>query len=381
MFKRFSTKSQDLKQLFTARLSRRVVLWIFGSFALIVTIILVPSLQHREQEMLNQLRQVTSGKVLWIATTFPNTTPQQLLEKIQQLKKDPMLSSILGGAVYTEDGELIGTFGETPELPFSEAIAEGMMNFEASDRFTSHNSRYDATWIVSRPGPDDIVVIRHDASSVDAEVHSYIFQMTGLSLMISAVITATTMVVLGATAITPILTLRRDLLTAGDAIRHDQPTPQFQSNFIHRRDELGEVIGAFRQMFRQISQAVEERKQAEAELLDNNQQMSQYIQQVDRVTAAAAAVEAGTFQMGSLQKVSDRPDELGRLARMFQSMVEQVQEREAKLKQQVADLRIEIDQVKRAKQVSEVTQSDWFQALQSEVHSLRQKEAMQDEMW
>lgn len=118
MFKRFSTKSQDLKQLFTARLSRRVVLWIFGSFALIVSMILVPSLQRREQEMLTQIRQVTSGKVLWIATTFPNTTPQQLLEKVQQLKKDPMLSTILGGAVYTEDGKLIGTFGEAPELPF-----------------------------------------------------------------------------------------------------------------------------------------------------------------------------------------------------------------------------------------------------------------------
>jgi translation initiation factor 1 (eIF-1/SUI1) len=46
------------------------------------------------------------------------------------------------------------------------------------------------------------------------------------------------------------------------------------------------------------------------------------------------------------------------------------QEEEA-LKRQVQEMRIEIDQARRAKQVTEIVQSDYFQQLQAEVERLR----------
>src|SRR5690348_4715841 len=45
-----------------------------------------------------------------------------------------------------------------------------------------------------------------------------------------------------------------------------------------------------------------------------------YLQQVDRVTAAAAAIQANTFEPESLDEVARRNDELGQLALVFQEM-------------------------------------------------------------
>ncbi|MBR8836497.1 MAG: hypothetical protein DSM106950_21385 [Stigonema ocellatum SAG 48.90 = DSM 106950] len=109
----------------------------------------------------------------------------------------------------------------------------------------------------------------------------------------------------------------------------------------------------------------------EAELHDKNLEMSRYLQQVYCITAAAAAVEAGTFQSHTLNEVAVRNDELGRLARVFQRMTEQVRSREEKLKQQVEELKIEINQFKRIEEVSQITKTDSFQQLKQKVKQLR----------
>lgn len=123
----------------------------------------------------------------------------------------------------------------------------------------------------------------------------FVLRITGLVLIISAFITLVMMVFLSRQLITPVLTLQRDLVMAGDAIASDQPTPTFLAEQFIRQDELGEVIATFQQMYQQIYRAIADRKQAEAELRHSNEQMQKYIAQVDRVTEAATAVEHGTF--------------------------------------------------------------------------------------
>ncbi len=99
----------------------------------------------------------------------------------------------------------------------------------------------------------------------------------------------------------------------------------------------------------------------------------EYIEQVNHVTRAAAAVEAGTFAFETLDEVARREDSLGQLARVFQAMARQVYEREARLKQQVQELRIEIDEVKKAHQVAEITETDYFRALTEKAQKLRER--------
>lgn len=63
----------------------------------------------------------------------------------------------------------------------------------------------------------------------------------------------------------------------------------------------------------------------------------EYLQNVTRLTDAAAAVEAETFDPDSLAEVAARPDALGQLARVFQGMAHEVYAREQRLKHQVQE--------------------------------------------
>ena len=76
------------------------------------------------------------------------------------------------------------------------------------------------------------------------------------------------------------------------------------------------------------------------------------MQQMARITASAAALEAGKYDPRSLDEVAERTDELGQLARVFGRMADEVVAREERLKQEVVQLRIEIDEAKRARDVA-----------------------------
>jgi DNA-binding response OmpR family regulator len=97
----------------------------------------------------------------------------------------------------------------------------------------------------------------------------------------------------------------------------------------------------------------------------------EYLRNVAVVTDAAGAVEAGTFIAEDLTEVSQRRDALGQLARVFQRMAREVYAREQRLKQQVQQLRIELDEARQAHQVAEIAESDYFQQLQATAADLR----------
>jgi PAS domain S-box-containing protein len=70
-----------------------------------------------------------------------------------------------------------------------------------------------------------------------------------------------------------------------------------------------------------------------------------YVRNVDRVTDAAAAVEAGEFDPGTIAQVAARRDELGRLARVFQQMAREVRAREQRLKRHRAVVDAALDAI------------------------------------
>lgn len=74
------------------------------------------------------------------------------------------------------------------------------------------------------------------------------------------------------------------------------------------------------------------RQEAEAQLRDENLRQAQYIEQVEKLTKAAVSVEDDTFKPQDLEAVSDRPDELGQLSRVFVQMVNTINTREQELK-------------------------------------------------
>ncbi len=74
----------------------------------------------------------------------------------------------------------------------------------------------------------------------------------------------------------------------------------------------------------------------------------EYLEQASRVAEAALAVEAGRFDPATLDAVGAREDALGRLARVFQRMAAEVYLREQRLRQQLKQLRLDMEEMKRA---------------------------------
>jgi two-component system cell cycle response regulator len=97
----------------------------------------------------------------------------------------------------------------------------------------------------------------------------------------------------------------------------------------------------------------------------------EYIEQVGSLVEAAKAVENATYAPESLDAVAARDDALGQLARVFRRMAREVDAREQALKQEVRQLRIEIDAGRAATQVAEITETDYFQDLQRKADELR----------
>jgi hypothetical protein len=83
---------------------------------------------------------------------------------------------------------------------------------------------------------------------------------------------------------------------------------------------------------------------------------------------------ATELESTALQSITKRPDELGSLAQVFKKMAADVYERTGMLKNQVNQLIIKIDELRRGQQVAEVTDSEFFTDLQKRARELRQKD-------
>jgi nitrate/nitrite-specific signal transduction histidine kinase len=89
-------------------------------------------------------------------------------------------------------------------------------------------------------------------------------------------------------------------------------------------------------------------------------------------TRVAEAVGEGEYDQDfSTIKQTRFPDEITKLVTVFSTMVGKVAEREASLKHQVEELTIEIDQVKKEKEVEKIVESDSFRDLQEKARTMR----------
>lgn len=94
---------------------------------------------------------------------------------------------------------------------------------------------------------------------------------------------------------------------------------------------------------------------------------------IRELTEAAEAIEKDHFEYDRLIQFTGNRDDIGQLVRVFIHMARQVEEREKKLKQQVIELNIEIDEAKKDCQVAAVTETVYFQELQQKARKLRQR--------
>ena len=264
---------KDLFRFPASRLSRRIAFWVFISVIVIETLIFIPSYKNYEIELLSQLKEISAARVaLIMKIAKPDASDSELFQHVKELQDNEL---VVGGALYRSDGEKVGAFGEMPDLLIDNVQPAGMtflLNWDGS--------YYDIACSPVELQRDYRLILRHDSSSVKQRLFAFFLRIAGLVVIISFVVTVGTWLTLRWIVVNPILDLRHDLIRAGESLSlsKDNQTPDFHSAKVQRNDELGEVIGAFRQMYRQISDAINERQKAEEALLEGFQQVEAYSQ-------------------------------------------------------------------------------------------------------
>ncbi|OKH19987.1 adenylate/guanylate cyclase domain-containing protein [[Limnothrix rosea] IAM M-220] len=256
-------------QLVSRRISRRVAFWIFVSIVVIEAIILVPSAQRRERELLRELEDRTSIKVTWLVANSRKSqarstppTPQQaelLLEQLREANHDNLMLSLRGAVIYDEQGQVLASFGDRPALTW-QALQTGKTNYK-----NWSESLYDSSWSEFEQ-VNYMFVLRHDISGIQTELVQYKLRIGILVIIISVFVTASTLIVMQILVIAPILKLREDLRAAGELVISNPEkihTAELHSLHHNRNDELGDVMDEFRSMLTRITTEIQQRIIAE----------------------------------------------------------------------------------------------------------------------
>lgn len=104
-------------------------------------------------------------------------------------------------------------------------------------------------------------------------------------------------------------------------------------------------------------------------------------QPILKLTEAAGRLGEGDYSqdLSLLGGVGRLRDEINTLAEVFTIMTNKVYQREQTLRRQVEALRIEIDEAKRQRQVSEIADSTFFQQLQKKARQMRGRQGKPDD--
>lgn len=98
------------------------------------------------------------------------------------------------------------------------------------------------------------------------------------------------------------------------------------------------------------------------------------------LTSAAERVAEGDYEQDIAVLHSGKmQDEVSTLASVFDLMIDKVHAREERLKRQVRELRIEIDQTKKERHVAEIVESDYFRELRASAKEMRKRVRGEDE--
>ena len=171
----------NIFKFFRAVLSRRIVFWVFVSVIAIETIIFFPSLRNRERELLTQLKNLSAAKIEVMMKTEPgHLSDEEFLARVRLLLLDDV---IIGAALYHLDGSRVGAVGEPPELVFTESTAH------LRDKVYRLENRYDVVCLGQAERKMNVLVVRHDTTTVRNALYAFFVRIVGLVIIISVVVT------------------------------------------------------------------------------------------------------------------------------------------------------------------------------------------------
>ncbi|MGA1265513.1 MAG: adenylate/guanylate cyclase domain-containing protein [Prochlorothrix sp.] len=246
-------------------LAQKVTWWVFWSLVAVEVVIFIPSYQNRKQEYLDRLAAVSNE--LLLATRQEATTGEDMKALFAEFSRQFNPESVVeGGALYKRTtGERVSAFGEVPPLFAIPNTAQDPIGV-----LTRTEQRYDVASLSVGFTINDqyVIVVRHDASGLAADLRGYGLRVAGLVVLIATVVTGTTLVVVGQLVIGPVLQLRRDFLRAGEIVTQPYPNQNIalETQAIQQQDEMGDVVRSFQNLFQRTCSAIQARSQTEEAL-------------------------------------------------------------------------------------------------------------------
>ena len=104
---------RQARALLSSRLCVRIAVMVFFGILAVEAAILIPSYYRYKQDLLVRLEDSGHTAVIAGLQKHAHDDIRDLLNAGRYLARGPRLR---GGAIYSPDGEFIGSFGETPEL-------------------------------------------------------------------------------------------------------------------------------------------------------------------------------------------------------------------------------------------------------------------------
>ena len=236
-------KIESLRDLIACRLCWKIALAVFSLILAVESVILVPSYQRFEQ---NMLRQIADGAIIATEPTLAASgygTHRELLAR--GVAKSIGQYGILGALVAGRDSKILATSGATaglkPQLALALPMGEGA-------RRSSDGAYLDVAW----PSAEGLkIAVRVDTSRVAGEGLAFALRIAGLVAVIVLVVTAGTMLVLHRLVLRPVLRLRASSLAAG-------ADPDAADNHVvarGSRDEIGELIEAHNALLGRVAES------------------------------------------------------------------------------------------------------------------------------
>ncbi|NJN76071.1 MAG: adenylate/guanylate cyclase domain-containing protein [Synechococcaceae cyanobacterium RL_1_2] len=250
-----------------SKLSHKIIFWIFLAIIVIETIILIPSTQRRERELLTDVQGDFQDKVIWLLLTSPDTTPpQEVLQQIENIVKYQMTSGpqIDSGSIYLahpQEGTINPTNPTAPIITFGDYHQMNdadlkLLEFKPTLSIDKHQDHYHLTWAKSIIEQDYWFEINLDKNYIRKDLLNFKIRIFFLVILISMFVTMVAIVVLNILIIGPVLALRDDLTQAGKALTsldvNDRADLDFYANSARRNDELGDVMTTFVEMYHLI---------------------------------------------------------------------------------------------------------------------------------
>ncbi len=229
-----------------------------GSIFAVETVILIPSYGNYHRDLLKRVEDVGFATISSAFSLNGHADNRDLLLFGEVLARN---SDVRGGAIYQPGGQLVGTFGEVPELSLA-GIREGA----STTRLTADGDRYEVAWLAADSGLPLTVIGRMDSAWIEPELAAFVWRIFGLVLLISFVVCGALMVIVGRFVLQPMLKLRGNLVAAReDPANADQYVLETTS-----RDELGEMVDAANGLLHRVSKTHREELAAMAAMVDHS---------------------------------------------------------------------------------------------------------------